>query len=33
MKKDILFIVVFCLVASIACVLIGKFLSQFIHLI
>ena len=33
MKKDITFIVIFCIVASIVCNLVGLFLSNFIHLI
>lgn len=32
MKKDICFIIIFCIIASIVCVAIGKFLSQFIYL-
>ena len=33
MKKDIIFIVVFCIIASIVCNLVGLFLSNFIHLL
>ena len=33
MKKDIIFIVVFCIIASIICNIIGLFLSQYIHLL
>nr|DAR17005.1 MAG TPA: ATPase [Caudoviricetes sp.] len=33
MKKDIIFIVVFCLIASVLCNVVGYFLSQYIHLL
>nr|DAR70571.1 MAG TPA: ATPase [Caudoviricetes sp.] len=33
MKRDIAFIIIFCIVASIVCNLVGLFLSNFIHLI